>query len=215
MTVYTEQDDYRPQPTYSRPGPSAWIAAASVALAVFVLGGFIKTYQRLEALREESRKEIQDLRAKLDEARRPAPAGTPAPAAAPVRLPPAAAPASEQLPAAPEYDLGSNELDQNEEPRFQLGRSSRREGGFGRVLDDPFANRTLQVVAVSADNGQRRVMVEGGRDMGWSAGTRLELSRRGKWLGDLRVLDVYDTMSACEVLHATQQPEPGDVIRRP
>lgn len=48
--------------TYGRPSVSAWVAAASVAFAFFLLGGFIKTYRQLESLREESRREIAELR---------------------------------------------------------------------------------------------------------------------------------------------------------
>ena len=47
-------DDYDYDFPYAKPPVSAWIAVASVALAVFVLGGFIKTYRQLESLREES-----------------------------------------------------------------------------------------------------------------------------------------------------------------
>ncbi|MCD8351512.1 MAG: hypothetical protein LUC93_12970 [Planctomycetaceae bacterium] len=48
--------------TYGRPSVSAWVAAAAVAFAFFLLGGFIKTYRQLESLREESRREIAELR---------------------------------------------------------------------------------------------------------------------------------------------------------
>ncbi len=70
-----------------------------------------------------------------------------------------------------------------------------------------------QVVSVSAAN--RRIMIEGGRDVDLVEGARLELCRDGRWIADLRVQDVFGNQSLCEVLHATVTPQPGDTIRMP
>lgn len=70
-----------------------------------------------------------------------------------------------------------------------------------------------QVVSVST--AHKRIMVEGGRDLSLGEGERLELVRDGRWIADLRVVDVFDYQSSCEVLHATIAPIPGDTVRRP
>jgi hypothetical protein len=70
-----------------------------------------------------------------------------------------------------------------------------------------------QAVSVSAEN--KRIMIEGGRDVGIVAGSRLELCRDGRWIADLRVQDVFGNQSLCEVLHATLPPQPGDTVRMP
>ncbi|MCC8167665.1 MAG: hypothetical protein LIQ31_16380, partial [Planctomycetes bacterium] len=62
MRRYSDPDTDEDHFTYGRPSLPSWIAAAAVAFAFFLLGGFIKTYQQLEALKEESRREISELR---------------------------------------------------------------------------------------------------------------------------------------------------------
>ncbi len=95
-----------------------------------------------------------------------------------------------------------------ETPRVQFGRRSNEESR--QIIAG--SGTPSQVVSVSGVN--RRVMIEGGRDVGINEGLRLELCRDGRWIGDLRVLDVFDNQSSCEVLHATLAPLPGDTIRR-
>lgn len=94
--------------------------------------------------------------------------------------------------------------------RYQWGRTSGAPAS--RSLMTP-AGSPSQVVSVSGAN--RRVMIEGGRDVDLAEGARLELCRDGRWIADLRVQDVFSNQSLCEVLHATNTPQPGDTIRMP
>lgn len=236
--------------TYGRPSVSAWIAAAAVAFAFFILGGFIKTYRQMEAMREEYQYEIADLRETVRRLRedrvvldqRQAGRGGPGYQAPRLEaLPPARResgrdyrdprvqqshdygtqgygapqqpmqqqPQSHSLRPVPPPDF-LNEFEDSvaERPRYQVGRTY--EGGDARLLGA--GGGAAQVISVSSD--RKRVIVEGGRDLGLSEGARLELCRDGRWAADLRVLDVYDNQSSCEVLHATTPPQPGDTIRR-
>lgn len=234
--------------TYGRPSVSAWIAAAAVAFAFFVLGGFIKTYRQLESLREESRQEMAELRETIRRLREDrAVVGPAAGGYQPPRfqaLPPARRDYyEEQRPAAPQpqgYGETRQEpvrrsglrpepaptaphsarpaadpgyLDQFvepaiERPRYQLGRTY--ESGEERLIGA--GGGACQVISVS--NDRKRLIVEGGRDLGLNEGARLELCRDGRWTADIRIVDVYDSQSSCEVLHATVPPQPGDTIRR-
>ncbi len=218
----TENEDHFP---YGRPSGSAWIAAAAVAFAFFVLGGFIKTYRQLEAVREESRREIRELRQVVDGLRSSG-MDSPRPAASRLpRLPQAirqtASRPVEPLPIrrAPLPDELQSAVAPSR-PHLPPGLDEERPGityEFGRKSSpDPreaLRREHLQVVSVAGP--QKRLIVEGGRDIGLREGSRIELSRGGRWIGDLRVVDAYDTMSACEVLHATLPPQPGDLIRVP
>lgn len=253
--------------TYGRPSVSAWVAAAAVAFAFFLLGGFIKTYRQLEGLREESRREIAELRESvrrlqthpvtqaasprtsvritpLPQAVRrersvevrsvppaPAPVAPPIQTAVPAYSPqlqlqptPSSSMASVALPSREptrqpargetsglleEAMLYERQQNQPKAPRYQVGR--RGDGDTGQLLSP--SGGVCQVVSVS--NAQKRIMVEGGRDLRLGEGERLELVRDGRWIADLRVVDVFDNQSSCEVLHATLAPEPGDTIRRP
>ncbi len=229
MRAYREHDrDRNREPAdnfaYGRPSTSAWIAAAAVAFAVFILGGFIKTYHQLETLKEESRREIRDLKAVVESLRDnpPNPAATPGnlAMARPIQrpsmaLPPASRASREAQGAFPQPERPSLPEIDEERPRlsYSVGRSSRREGGYGKPLAEQQDHGPFQVVSVN--NTQKRLMVEGGKNIGLGEGSRLGLSRQGKWIGDLRVLEAFDTMSVCEFVHATLPPEPGDVVRMP
>ncbi len=226
---------------YGRPSVSAWVAAASVAFAVFLLGGFVKTYRQLDQLQEESRREIADLR---DSLRRLQSRLAAAPAAARSRLPSigaAARPA--QTAGGPQQGAPSGVPDPQTDPRYRLRPERAANANESTVaalpsFDDPEQqqrgiryewgrtsgakpSRMLetaggapsQVVSVSGAN--RMVMIEGGRDLNLAEGARLELVRDGKWIADLRVQDVFGNQSSCEVLHATMTPQPGDTVRMP
>lgn len=209
---------------YGRPSVSAWIAAVAVAFAVFVLGGFIKTYRQLETLRDESRREIRELRQSIDGVRVAAQA---APHAAQTGRLPSLPP----LPPASRLPQSSSRAAALPSARQQQDKTPLREAAqrlfpemedtgrgvtyeFGRK-SDPGKNRLPQCQVISVAGPQRRVIIEGGRNSGLSEGLRLELSRGGRWIGDLRIIEVYDSMAACEVLHATLPPQPGDAVRLP
>ncbi|MCD7897394.1 MAG: hypothetical protein LUG50_12085 [Planctomycetaceae bacterium] len=258
MRRYSDPDTDEEHLTYGRPSLPSWIAAAAVAFAFFLLGGFIKTYQQLEALKVESRREISELREAMRRlqaqsqtaVRQPMSRLVPLPPAerrdsrgyydytrqayqdAPVSRPPLPTPASSPPSvagaagpsgagtggpavrprdfAAVRPDLLGATDDERDRPRYQIGRRSPDDGsGILTTL----AGGSCQVVSVSTTHN--RIMVEGGRDIGLAEGARLELVRNGRWIADLRILDVFDNQSACEVLHATQQPQPGDIVRRP
>lgn len=245
---YQERDDDSLL-TYGRPSASAWLAAAAVAFAVFVLGGFIRTHRQLETVKEESAREIAELRDSIRRLRE----DRAAMAASLHNDPSRRQPRLQNLPPArqgyadgPRYDPppivpnggaparpAALRPEQNarqyqtetaasgiglfddiqgvgpaERPRYQLGRTF--EGDDDRLLT--VAGDPCQVISVS--NDLKRLIVEGGRDLGLTEGSRLELRRDGRWAADLRILDVYDNQSACEVLHATVQPQPGDTVRR-
>lgn len=208
---------------YGRPSVSAWVAAASVAFAVFLLGGFIKTYRQLDLLREESRLEIAELRnaMRLLQARLSAVPAAPAPARS--RLPSindtAAArqerPQSAPVPAPPPrfeplVPVASVPQPEDDGLRYQWGRTSGAPASRALVT---VTGGQSQVVSVSGEN--KRVMIEGGRDVELAEGARLELCRDGRWIADLRVQDVFGNQSLCEVLHATHPPRPGDTVRLP
>lgn len=238
--------------TYGRPSVSAWIAAAAVAFAFFILGGFIRTYRQLETLREESRYEIGELREavrRLREERALLAAAGVGQTRGGVNGSAQQQPRLQALPPSrreggyvvtpPKLDErqlqflrgGEQSLPQErgaaalrpggegplrgvfaepmvERPRYQIGRSY--EGGENRLLS--VSGGSCQVISVS--NDRKRLIVEGGKDIGLGQGARLELCRDGRWMADLRIVDVYENQSACEVLHATAEPMPGDTIRR-
>lgn len=221
MRQYHDPEADDPFP-YDRPHISSWVATAAVAFAIFVLGGFVKTYAQLETLRRESQREIRELRTMIEHLNTAASAaGKNAPRARSVRgvllpranrpeqsRPPAAAPSPPPLPEAPPRQAVPlpPPLPDLEERRggitYEIGRRSQ-----------PQARREQQqIIAVGA---HKRVIVEGGRDIGMEEGGRLELSRDGRWIGDLRIAEVHDSMSVCEVVHSTQAPRPGDVWRFP
>ena len=225
-----EDRDAVPSFPYGRPSVSAWVAAAAVALAVFLLGGFIKTYRQLEQLQEDSRQEISELR---DSIRRLQAQQAAAPAQARNRLPSLgtaarmerdqAAAASQQAPRtqlrsehagnASESTIAALPSFDDPEPRgirYQWGRTSGAQAS--RTLATASGGPS-QVVSVSGAN--KRIMIEGGRDVNLVEGARLELCRDGRWIADLRVQDVFGNQSSCEVLHATQPPQPGDTVRMP
>lgn len=223
---------------YGRPSVSAWVAAAAVAFAVFLLGGFIKTYRQLEDLEDESRREIATLRESVrrlqsmqaQQASAPAPERRRAPSLAESA---AAARQAASPGAPPRYDAADpraqlrSELPGNATestiaalPSFDDPEDRGIRYQWGRTSGAPASRNLLtaaggesQVVSVSAAN--KRVMIEGGRDIGLEEGGRLELCRDGRWIADLRVQDVFGNQSLCEVLHATHPPQPGDTVRTP
>lgn len=220
---YREEQEEEAEPpviTYGRPSTSSWVAAGAVAFAFFMLGGFIKTYVQLEELREESRREInwlhdsiRRLEAEMTAAGRQM--ETPPPAYRVQPLPPARRERQEyrrepepmREPPPPEFGEYADEAEPVR-PRVQFGRRSAEESR--QIIAGTGA--PSQVVSVSGAN--KRLMIEGGRDIGMSEGLRLELCRDGRWIGDVRILDVFDNQSSCEVLHTTVEPLPGDTVRR-
>lgn len=236
-------DDF---PAYRRPTASAWIAAVAVAFAVFVLGGFVKTYRQLEALKVESKREIQELRDSLETLRKNA-AGLPVaarpsrtetrpagprrearmerhaapPAAVRAETPPQAPPSAAALPSLDDSLLADDSA--SSRPRAPVitasgGLSSLMARDTGIAAAKPGSpggeaepNR-IRVIAVN--NSQKKIMVEGGRDLGFAEGARLSIYRSGNYIGETRVVEVFDNISACEVLHTTRIPEPGDLAVR-
>lgn len=215
--------DAVPHFPYGRPSVSAWVAAASVAFAVFLLGGFIKTYKQLEQLQEESRNEIAELRdsirrLQVQQAVNQSPSRSRLPSlASAASAQPQPDPRAQYRPERPStaIDPAPIALPTYEEPeqrgiRYQWGRTSGAQPS--RTLATASGGPS-QVVSVSGAN--KRVMIEGGRDVGLAEGARLELCRDSRWIADLRVQDVFGNQSSCEVLHATQPPQPGDTVRMP
>ncbi|MCC8190758.1 MAG: hypothetical protein LIP77_09010 [Planctomycetes bacterium] len=199
---HREADEF----AFGRPPVSAWVAALSVAIMLFIAGGFIKTYQRLEAMREEHRREISDLR---EAVRRLQAAAGARPASTIQPLPDAPRSSLRPDPEGPippatttAASVARSGLPVNPRSRTALA----RRGG----PDDP-AEPQRQVVALAPT--RRRVLIEGGRDRDTATGARLRLYRNGIWIGDLRVEDVYDNQSSCEVIHALHDPVIGDVAR--
>lgn len=220
--------------TYGRPSVSAWIAAAAVAFAFFLLGGFIKTYHQLQTLREESRQEIRELRESVR--RLQVGEGRQTARARQLRYLPQPLPPAERdsmpreggrppmiradaivAPSSPLSDMARAPTpgwasldDQDDIDRWRVSVVGRRKPEESRQLAYPNGD-ACQVVSVLT--ARKRLMIEGGRDMGLSEGMRLELCRDGRWIGDLRVKDVYETLASCEVLLSTAPPEPGDSVR--
>ncbi len=212
--------------TYGRPSVSSWVAAAAVAFAFFVLGGFIKTYDQLEDLRAESRQEINDLRDSVRVLQSQLASGgrEARPMAQGYRVQPLPPARRDRLAQRDEWepaplqrrspdpgliaDFDSYEEQPAPKPRVQFGRVSNEESR--QLLG--VSGTPCQVVSVSSAN--KRIMIEGGRDVSLVEGARLELCRDGRWIGDLRVVDVFANQSSCEVLHSTLAPEPGDTVRR-
>ena len=209
---------------YSRPSLSAWVAVGAAAVAVFMAGGLVKTYRQLEEVREENRKEIQELRQTVRTLResgqvvvpnsgtrgrpprtQPLP-GTSRPtgarprsdaaAARPIRPPSAGA---EPIPSLPDTQSGEDKGG----TKVSFGRKS---------PEDPYAALRANLQVISVSNDHKRVIIEGGRNIEIAEGARLKITRAGAWIGDLRVLDVYADQSACEIIHATRQPAPGDKV---
>lgn len=240
-----DYDEREYSPPYRKPSTSAVVAAVAVAFAVFVLGGFIKTYRQLENLKVESKREIQQLRESVALLRKN-PAGqsqarrtgdergrTPSRASTARRAStPTPDPARSDF---PNLDtMVSDELlacDDNPTPargpRINAssgisgliamdGRQSSPDAAFDVRAVAPraaAASEPKRIHVITVNNSQKRLMVEGGRDHGFAEGSRLELSRGGSWIGDLRVVEVFDNISACEFVHCKQTPEPGDLVR--
>lgn len=232
-----------PPVTYVRPSSSAWIATAAVIFAVFILGGFIKTYRQLEDLRDESRQEIDELRESLRQLQAQVVAGERQARQGQGYRVPSLPPARRDRRGPDEYwqsETGGREspqsrqhgalrpedapragtstalsdfsdYDETEEkkPRVQFGRRSNEESR--QLLGS--SGTPCQVISVS--NGNKRLMIEGGRDLGLVEGGRLELCRDGRYIGELRILDVFDIQSSCEVFHSSVEPRPGDTVRKP
>lgn len=240
---YRQYDPDDPSP-YGRPSVSAWIAVAAVAMAIFVAGGYIKTYLQMEALREESRREIQDLRRRMDGLRTSV-AGDKKRAARATSLPNVERPVIEanrqerppradeamarSTTTAPNTALGEVRTylpEMNETPSkvtYEFGRRSRpananqAKGGFGDAFGGAAGAETIreQYQVVFVSIPQKRVMVDVGRNGGLEEGARLELFRQGKYICDLRVLEAFANQASCEFAHAPRPPEPGDTVRIP
>ncbi|MDR2392257.1 MAG: hypothetical protein LBE84_11340 [Planctomycetota bacterium] len=201
---------------YGRPSPSAWIAAGAVAFALFTLGGFIKTYRQLETLREESRREIREFRAALDALRgQESPSRTASPAKR-MPLPPAARRDRGPIPPGKSQENAFAPIIPSPERADVSVLESGREyfgGEFVRKAAPVAAAEPRRFSVTSAS--RKRVMVEGGREDGFMNGSRLEISRGGRWIADVRIIELFDSMAACEILHVAQPPRPGDVARLP
>lgn len=216
---YREHDPDLDDFPYKRPAVASWIAAIAVAFAFFTLGGFIKTYRQLESLREESRREIEELRQNLKRLQSTRQAAAPE---RPRRQDLSSLPAAKEWPTrdagAPPRSVprpNSAALDLSR-LAMEQGETKSRSGVSleigNKSPDDPLALLQKQVISVSAP---KMVMVEGGRDMGRAERMRLALYRSGSWIADVRVTEVFDTMSSCEILHSTTPPQPGDSVRNP
>lgn len=197
---------------YRRPAVSSWIAAASVAFAFFVLGGYIKTYRQLQELRAETRREIAELRQDLGRFRESPPIRASAPFR-PVIDPSPVAPAIERL---PDITLDGERPPGLDEPAVRAPVQSHPEGRsrvglaiVGQSDVTPEA-RLSQVIALGASN---TLMIEGGRDQNREENTTLALYRDGKKIGELRVIRVFDAMASCEIVNASLVPQPGDPVR--
>ncbi len=260
--------------TYRRPSLSAWVAALSFAVTVFMVGGYVYAYKYLKQVTAESRQEIRELRQALQALQKQAMSGraaagsgessrqgretkvalagaknavsarsglasvsrdrdsaaqaSPELASQSLAFEPAAAGASLQ-----EFD--SDAEDQDDKPLFStasglsafIPKEKKSKAGLSAIRLEPApipASLQAQAVpredlsrikVIAVNTGMKKIMVEGGRDRGIAEGKRLELSRSGRWIGDLRVVAVFDNISACEVLHCTMTPEPGDLVRLP
>jgi hypothetical protein len=217
---------------YGKPSRAAIIAGVAVAIAVFMFGAFIKTYKQLESARHESKTETAVLKQEIESLKQNIAKGD-------AQHPPASAPlaASRRETAIPPRVTSEQELTNapfppvtaftDEQPRENQvktpmisaasGLSAFLSASKSRDAESPAKQQSeenrIRVIAVNS--GQKKLMVEAGRDRGIAEGGRLELSRSGRWIGDLRVVAVFDNISACEVLHYTMLPEPGDVVRVP
>ncbi len=202
--------------SYGKPSRAALIAGVAVALAVFMFGAFIKTYKQLDLVRNEAKSETAVLKQEIEDLRQCITRGdTQLPPPATARrdnvIPPRALPLQEQA----EAPLPEN---QSRTPTISAASGlsaflSSKSKDAEPVSRQQVEENRIRVIAVNS--GQKELMVEAGRDKGIAEGGRLELSRSGRWIGDLRVVAVFDNISACEVLHCTILPEPGDVVRVP
>lgn len=212
-----------------RPTGSALIALIAVAVAIFVLGGFIRTYRQLGALREDYKRktaELETLKRQQNRSgafiprRQSAMNLPPLPPAnrrvRPARLPTVETPSGEtgawsevksSLQAGdplPGFDLEEQPVSRR--PTVRFGRRS------GEGEGDGASGGKLRVIAASDE--KKLVLVEGGRDHGMKRGEAMELSRDGTYFAEVRVAKVYDNQSLCEVTLGKFAPQPDDMVRR-
>lgn len=213
--------------TYGRPSTASWVAAAAVAIAVFVLGGFIKTSRQMEALvneRNELRREKAELERELNALRHaPPPATSRQPPPARTRRSQDQNPGRQASRAEDNRAGVRSGIPEIDEPAkrvtYSIGRTTKSSGLAGAEAElsasgaDGAIRSSVRRQIIIA--GKKVLMIEGGLDIGFREDMRLELRRDGKWIGELRVVEAYATMSACEILHAAHPPEPGDVVLRP
>ncbi|MCL2000926.1 MAG: hypothetical protein FWG74_05790, partial [Planctomycetes bacterium] len=161
--------------SYGRPTGSAWIAAVAVAFAVFILGGFIKTYRQLEIVKEESRREIRELRQILDSFRaydmnpsQPAGARMPRlPQTLRQTYPRGAEPSSVRRTTLSDAIQTTTPSSRTLLPEIELERQGITYE-FGRKSNPEPRGETVrreQIQVVSVAGPQRRLLVEGGRDI--------------------------------------------------
>lgn len=218
--------------SYGKPSRAAIIAGAAVALAVFMFGAFIKTYKQLESVRYESKSETAVLKQEIEDLRQciargdtqlPPTSASLAAARRDTTIPPRAVAVQEQaeIRFSPVASFADDQPQENQSrtPTISAasGMSAFLAASKSKDTETPARQQSeenrIRVIAVNS--GQKKLMAEAGRDKGIAEGGRLELSRSGRWIGDLRVVAVFDNISACEVLHYTMLPEPGDIVRVP
>lgn len=68
---------------------------------------------------------------------------------------------------------------------------------------------------LSVNPGQKRVLVNRGRQDGLATGRQLAVYRGDAWIGDLRVGMVYDNMAACQIESSNRDMMTGDTVRLP
>lgn len=213
--------------TYGRPSTASWVAAAAVAVAVFVLGGFIKTARQMEALRgdrNELSRENAELRREIDLLRQTAqhPALRPPPAARPRKQQDRNADRSPRRADDNRPGLRPGMAETDAPARgvtYSIGRTSKPSGlagaeaGLAASGGDGGFRSSVQRQVISG--GKKRLLIEGGADIGLREEMRLELRRQGRWIGEIRVVEAFATMSVCDIVHATRPPQPGDAVLRP
>lgn len=205
---------------YNRPSMSALVAVVAVGFAFFCVGGLIKTYRQLETVREENRREIQELRLVIK--RLETSTGRPVPLRPPPEARSVPPPRASRQPQVRTRGGESAVMGTADSPEALHGLINSEAAAdeekswityeFGRRSPDADAQRRQLRVTQVAES-RKTVMVDGGRDSELVEGTRLELSRNGVWTADLRVQNVFDNMAACEVVLSKSPPEIGDLVR--
>ena len=221
--------------TYGRPSVSSWIAAAAVAFAVFVLGGFIKTYRQLEkahqqlektdkqliTLREESRREIRQLRTMLENL------GTSnstmdgyvgRSGSSRMRNEPGLGARHQEEGYRQTPASRSTAANSNSSLRYLAGLEDTRPGltfelGRRSDLSGQPQSHLMPLRVHTRSNDSRQIMIDGGTEAGIEKNAGLEVFRDGRWVAELRVLEAFDTHSVCEITHAVSPPQQGDLIR--
>ncbi|MDR1612317.1 MAG: hypothetical protein LBT97_05975 [Planctomycetota bacterium] len=230
---HREDDGERSSP-YGSPTTAAWIAFIAVAVMLFVVGGYIKSYREFDAYKAKSRiqilklnQELKDLRTATRERtheRPPAAARSEEPHPEITDLTPSIRRNNHALsspptpPPAVNAPSGADDIPEGRQQSSRPGITA--ESGLsilfaGGRKEIAAADQQARIEIKAMDKDLKRVIVTGGRNRGFSEGRRLELSRNGRWIGDIRVVAISDVLSMCEILHYIARPEPGDAVRSP